>query len=108
VYLLSGLPFMVKDSWFHVSQTYGFRGTIAGTRKTMPGIVVRRFDVTHHMLKISYTVGFRHVKKYIILVGGIDPHRFDPSTMIMLKDITSGQLVGHSSRGLNLRYFFPS
>jgi len=45
---------------------YGYRGIIAGTRKTTPG--------------------FRLVEKYGMLVGGIDPHRHDLSSMIMLKD----------------------
>ena len=31
-------------------------------------------------------LGFRLVEKYGMLVGGIDPHRFDLSSMIMLKD----------------------
>jgi hypothetical protein len=31
-------------------------------------------------------VGFRLVEKYGMLVGGIDPHRHDLSSMIMLKD----------------------
>jgi len=44
----------------------GFKGIIAGTRKTTPG--------------------FRLVEKYGMLVGGIDPHRHDLSSMIMLKD----------------------
>jgi len=44
----------------------GFKGVIAGTRKTTPG--------------------FRLVEKYGMLVGGIDPHRYDLSSMIMLKD----------------------
>ncbi|KAI0273945.1 Quinolinate phosphoribosyl transferase [Russula aff. rugulosa BPL654] len=52
----------IKD----LAQSYGFRGIIAGTRKTTPG--------------------FRLVEKYGMLVGGIDPHRFDLSSMIMLKD----------------------
>ncbi|KAG6336540.1 hypothetical protein ID866_2562 [Astraeus odoratus] len=45
---------------------YGYKGIIAGTRKTTPG--------------------FRLVEKYGMLVGGIDPHRHDLSSMIMLKD----------------------
>ncbi|KAJ7284025.1 Quinolinate phosphoribosyl transferase [Mycena rebaudengoi] len=52
----------VKD----LARGYGFKGTIAGTRKTTPG--------------------FRLVEKYGMLVGGIDPHRHDLSSMIMLKD----------------------
>ncbi|KZP00991.1 nicotinate-nucleotide diphosphorylase [Calocera viscosa TUFC12733] len=44
----------------------GFKGTIAGTRKTTPG--------------------FRIVEKYGMLIGGIDPHRHDLSSMVMLKD----------------------
>ncbi|KAH9046613.1 Quinolinate phosphoribosyl transferase [Lactarius hengduanensis] len=49
-----------------LAESYGFRGIIAGTRKTTPG--------------------FRLVEKYGMIVGGIDPHRFDLSSMIMLKD----------------------
>ncbi|KAF8517872.1 nicotinate-nucleotide diphosphorylase [Gautieria morchelliformis] len=48
------------------AQGYGFKGLIAGTRKTTPG--------------------FRLVEKYGMLVGGIDSHRYDLSSMIMLKD----------------------
>lgn len=44
----------------------GYNGIIAGTRKTTPG--------------------FRLVEKYGMLVGGIDGHRHDLSSMIMLKD----------------------
>ncbi|KAG9218879.1 hypothetical protein CCMSSC00406_0001007 [Pleurotus cornucopiae] len=49
-----------------LARSYGYKGTIAGTRKTTPG--------------------FRLVEKYGMLVGGIDPHRHDLSSMIMLKD----------------------
>jgi len=45
---------------------YGYTGVIAGTRKTTPG--------------------FRFVEKYAMLVGGIDSHRHDLSSMVMLKD----------------------
>ncbi|GME86736.1 hypothetical protein B5S28_g2809 [[Candida] boidinii] len=44
----------------------GYKGIIAGTRKTTPGL--------------------RLLEKYAMLVGGIDAHRFDLSSMIMLKD----------------------
>ena len=44
----------------------GFKGVLAGTRKTTPG--------------------FRLVEKYGILVGGADAHRYDLSGMVMLKD----------------------
>jgi nicotinate-nucleotide pyrophosphorylase (carboxylating) len=44
----------------------GYQGILAGTRKTTPG--------------------FRLVEKYGMLVGGIDPHRHDLSSMVMLKD----------------------
>ncbi|KAF8663493.1 hypothetical protein AX16_001061 [Volvariella volvacea WC 439] len=52
----------IKD----LARGYGYKGVIAGTRKTTPG--------------------FRLVEKYGMLVGGIDPHRHDLSSMIMLKD----------------------
>ncbi|ERF73532.1 Nicotinate-nucleotide pyrophosphorylase [Endocarpon pusillum Z07020] len=44
----------------------GYTGIIAGTRKTTPG--------------------FRLVEKYGMLIGGIDGHRHDLSSMVMLKD----------------------
>lgn len=44
----------------------GYQGRIAGTRKTTPG--------------------FRLAEKYALQVGGADPHRFDLSSAIMLKD----------------------
>jgi len=44
----------------------GFRGRLAGTRKTTPG--------------------FRLVEKYGMMVGGADTHRMDLSSMVMLKD----------------------
>lgn len=44
----------------------GYKGIIAGTRKTTPGL--------------------RLMEKYAMLVGGADPHRYDLSSMIMLKD----------------------
>ncbi|KAI9008780.1 Quinolinate phosphoribosyl transferase [Phycomyces nitens] len=44
----------------------GFTGVIAATRKTTPG--------------------FRLVEKYGVLVGGLDTHRMDLSSMVMLKD----------------------
>ncbi|UZJ51020.1 hypothetical protein CBS101457_000340 [Exobasidium rhododendri] len=44
----------------------GFEGIVAGTRKTTPG--------------------FRLVEKYGMLVGGVDMHRYDLSSMVMLKD----------------------
>lgn len=46
-----------------------WRGIIAGTRKTTPG--------------------FRIVEKYAMLVGGSDAHRYDLSSMIMLKVLYS-------------------
>lgn len=48
------------------AQKRGWRGRVAGTRKTTPG--------------------FRLVEKYALLVGGADTHRMDLSSMVMLKD----------------------
>lgn len=45
---------------------HGYKGILAGTRKTTPG--------------------FRLVEKYGMLVGGVDQHRYDLSSMVMLKD----------------------
>lgn len=44
----------------------GFAGVVAGTRKTTPGL--------------------RLVEKYAMLVGGVDTHRMDLSSMVMTKD----------------------
>jgi nicotinate-nucleotide pyrophosphorylase (carboxylating) len=49
-----------------IARSTGWKGTIAGTRKTTPG--------------------FRTVEKYGMMVGGVDPHRHDLSSMVMLKD----------------------
>jgi nicotinate-nucleotide pyrophosphorylase (carboxylating) len=49
-----------------IARSSGYKGIIAGTRKTTPG--------------------FRLVEKYGMMVGGIDAHRHDLSSMIMLKD----------------------
>jgi nicotinate-nucleotide pyrophosphorylase (carboxylating) len=66
-----------------LAESYGFRGTIAGTRKTTPGM---RATSDISLDRLIYCLGFRLVEKYGMLVGGIDPHRFDLSSMIMLKD----------------------
>ena len=50
----------------NVAKQLGWGGEIAGTRKTTPG--------------------FRIVEKYALLVGGVSTHRYDLSSMIMLKD----------------------
>jgi nicotinate-nucleotide pyrophosphorylase (carboxylating) len=49
-----------------IARNAGWNGVLAGTRKTTPG--------------------FRLVQKYGMLVGGMDTHRMDLSSMIMLKD----------------------
>ncbi|CAH1232070.1 QPRT [Branchiostoma lanceolatum] len=49
-----------------IAQGTDWHGEVAGTRKTTPG--------------------FRLVEKYALLVGGISTHRYDLSSMIMLKD----------------------
>ncbi|EDO37262.1 predicted protein, partial [Nematostella vectensis] len=50
----------------NLKEQYQWHGEIAGTRKTTPG--------------------FRVVEKYALEVGGVSTHRYDLSTMIMLKD----------------------
>ncbi|ORX88841.1 nicotinate-nucleotide pyrophosphorylase [Basidiobolus meristosporus CBS 931.73] len=49
-----------------LKKAHGYKGVIAGTRKTTPG--------------------FKLIEKYAMLVGGVDTHRMDLSSMIMLKD----------------------
>lgn len=69
----------------------GFKGIVAGTRKTTPG--------------------FRIVEKYGMLVGGVDMHRYDLSSMIMLKDnhiwstgsIPAAVATARSAGGFSLR-----
>ena len=61
----SGIATHARDLHNEV-QKLGWKGEVAGTRKTTPG--------------------FRMVEKYALLVGGISTHRYDLSQMIMLKD----------------------
>ncbi|CAH7689523.1 nicotinate-nucleotide diphosphorylase [Phakopsora pachyrhizi] len=49
-----------------IARSNSYKGIVAGTRKTTPG--------------------FRLVEKYGMLIGGVDPHRYDLSSMVMLKD----------------------
>ena len=48
------------------AKSAGWRGTVAGTRKTTPG--------------------FRLPEKYGLIVGGAATHRMDLSQMVMIKD----------------------
>lgn len=50
----------------NLKQEHKWQGEVAGTRKTTPG--------------------FRMVEKYALHVGGVSTHRYDLSSMIMLKD----------------------
>ncbi|XP_076452553.1 nicotinate-nucleotide pyrophosphorylase [carboxylating]-like [Babylonia areolata] len=50
----------------NIANKCNWRGELAGTRKTTPG--------------------FRMVEKYALLIGGVSTHRYDLSSMIMLKD----------------------
>ncbi|KAH8990919.1 hypothetical protein EDB86DRAFT_1662259 [Lactarius hatsudake] len=68
-----------------LADSYGFRGVVAGTRKTTPGIYTAPWARTSFH-NADPVLGFRLVEKYGMIVGGIDPHRFDLSSMIMLKD----------------------
>jgi len=61
----SGIATMSRKAK-EIADQAGWTGRVAGTRKTTPG--------------------FRLVEKYALLVGGVDTHRHDLSSMIMLKD----------------------
>jgi len=61
----SGIATMARKA-VEISERVGWTGVVAGTRKTTPG--------------------FRLFEKYSLLVGGVDTHRHDLSSMIMLKD----------------------
>ncbi|CCD25863.2 nicotinate-nucleotide diphosphorylase (carboxylating) NDAI_0G00870 [Naumovozyma dairenensis CBS 421] len=66
--VLSRASGVATMSWNFVSaaRKVGYKGIIAGTRKTTPGL--------------------RRLEKYCMLVGGCDTHRYDLSSMVMLKD----------------------
>ncbi|GAB5585633.1 nicotinate-nucleotide diphosphorylase (carboxylating) [Umbelopsis nana] len=74
-----------------LQKQHGFKGVIAATRKTTPG--------------------FRLVEKYGVLVGGLDTHRMDLSSMVMLKDnhiwahgsITKAVQAARSVAGFSLK-----
>jgi len=74
-----------------LANKHSWKGTVAGTRKTTPG--------------------FRIVEKYGMLVGGCDTHRYDLSSMVMLKDnhvvstgsITSAVKKARSVCGFSLK-----
>ncbi|TIC30108.1 nicotinate-nucleotide diphosphorylase [Wallemia mellicola] len=85
-----------RSRWFlDTSRDAGFKGIIAGTRKTTP----------------VHQLGFRLVEKYGMIVGGIDAHRNDLSSMVMLKDnhiwskgsITNAIQAVRSVAGFSLR-----
>lgn len=61
----SGVATLSQEAVQH-ARSLGYKGHIAGTRKTTPG--------------------FRIVEKYGLLVGGCATHRLDLSQMVMLKD----------------------
>lgn len=61
----SGIATQSRDV-SELARRSGYGGIIAGTRKTTPGL--------------------RIIEKYAMAVGGIDMHRYDLSSMIMLKD----------------------
>lgn len=73
------------------ARSAGYKGIVAGTRKTTPG--------------------FRDVEKYGMLVGGVDMHRYDLSSMVMLKDnhiwstgsVTSAVQAARSVCGFSLK-----
>lgn len=80
-----------SNSLLRLLRDAGYPNTLAGTRKTTPG--------------------FRLVEKYGMLVGGVDPHRHDLSSMTMLKDnhiwssgsITRAVLAAKSAGGFAVK-----
>lgn len=80
-----------SGKFLHRAREAGYKGIVAGTRKTTPG--------------------FRDVEKYGMLVGGVDPHRYDLSSMVMLKDnhiwstgsVTNAVHAARSVCGFSLR-----
>ncbi|QLL33071.1 hypothetical protein HG536_0D05930 [Torulaspora globosa] len=61
----SGIATTARQT-LELARKVGYEGIIAGTRKTTPGL--------------------RRLEKYSMLVGGCDSHRYDLSSMVMLKD----------------------
>lgn len=80
-----------SNAFLRKARQAGYKGIVAGTRKTTPG--------------------FRLVEKYGMLVGGVDMHRYDLSSMIMLKDnhiwstgsIPSAVAAARAAGGFSLR-----
>lgn len=77
------------------ARRHGWHGIIAGTRKTTPGAschplcgfrLSRARGPSPLTALACLGTGFRLVEKYGMLVGGVDPHRYDLSSMVMLKD----------------------
>ncbi|KAI9652432.1 MAG: hypothetical protein M1831_006775 [Alyxoria varia] len=66
----------------HLLRDAGYPNALAGTRKTTPG--------------------FRIVEKYGMLVGGADTHRYDLSSMVMLKDNHVTACAGNSASMSNI------
>lgn len=86
----SGIATASRDL-LDASHAGGFEGIEAGTRKATPSI--------------------RLVEKYGMLFGGVDAHRYDLSSMLMLKDhhvwstgsITSAVTTAHQTAGFSIR-----
>jgi len=94
---LNGWPQHSARRLQQLKASAGWSGIIAGTRKTTPGAGsghhVRRERFSRNLSASSPCLwwhcgctGFRLVEKYAMLVGGVDTHRMDLSSMIMLKD----------------------
>ena len=79
---LSALTAVRSKRMKDLATACGYKGIIAGTRKTTPG----NSTSAQRLLHSHFSTGFRLVEKYGMLVGGVDPHRHDLSSMIMLKD----------------------
>ena len=79
------LTFVIRSRRFRdAARAAGWKGTIAGNSLLSAMPVSVRADRRSGTRKT--TPGFRLVEKYGMLVGGVDPHRHDLSSMVMLKD----------------------
>ena len=81
---MSGIATFANDMVL-LGKKAGFKGRIAGTRKTSPG--------------------FRLLEKYALVIGGADTHRMDLSSMVMLKDnhiASAGNITQAIERARNI------
>jgi Quinolinate phosphoribosyl transferase, C-terminal domain len=84
----SGLGLMIRVTGRSASRTWrkAMVSAASSQARARQRLVLSCGSLVSHLTCLQLKIGFRLVEKYGMLVGGIDPHRFDLSSMIMLKD----------------------